>query len=178
MTYHTTTTLREIRKHRQYMKPFKKLLAHLGKSEIDDETLELITVLDALGLDEALLTIDAVRGGARLQRHIIAAFAERVLHVFAGAYPENDAVEMQIKMLRNDEASDYERLKARGEARRAWGDAERASKWPAAAAAATSASDTTFEAAKRARESDRKTPRLSHRAAQELILREMIGDGK
>ena len=59
MTYHTTTTLAEIRAHSPCQNGWAKLLAHLGKSKADDEPLELLAILESNGLDDALWCLRA-----------------------------------------------------------------------------------------------------------------------
>ena len=49
-----TTTLNEIRKHSPCANGWKKLLAHLGKTQADDEPLSFLTILESNGLDDAL----------------------------------------------------------------------------------------------------------------------------
>ena len=48
------TTLNKIRAHSPFESDWKKLLAHLGKNQADDEPLPFATILDSNGLDEAL----------------------------------------------------------------------------------------------------------------------------
>lgn len=49
-----TTTLNKIREHQPCTNGWKKLLAHLGKTEADDEPLPFSTILESNGLDDAL----------------------------------------------------------------------------------------------------------------------------
>jgi len=49
-----TTTLNKIRNHGPCEGSWKKLLTHLGKTKADDEPLPLVTILDLLGLGDAL----------------------------------------------------------------------------------------------------------------------------
>ena len=59
MTFNAITTLNEIREHSPCRDGWEKLLAHLGKTKADDEPLELLTILESNGLDDALTIIDA-----------------------------------------------------------------------------------------------------------------------
>ncbi len=56
------TTLHKIRSHQPCTDGWKKLLQHLGKTEADDESLSLLTILDSNGLDNALWCLRAVEG--------------------------------------------------------------------------------------------------------------------
>ena len=49
-----TTTLRRIRAHSPCAAGWKKLLAHLGKTQADDEPVPFSVILDSNGLDDAL----------------------------------------------------------------------------------------------------------------------------
>ena len=49
-----TTTLNDIRKHGPCRDGWEKLLAHLGKTQADDEPLPFETILDSNGIDDAL----------------------------------------------------------------------------------------------------------------------------
>lgn len=49
-----TTTLNAIRAHNPCADGWKKLLAHLGKTQPDDEPLPFATILDSNGLSDAL----------------------------------------------------------------------------------------------------------------------------
>ena len=54
------TTLNAIRMHRPCADGWKKLLTHLGKTTADDEPLDLLTILDSNGLDDALWCLRAM----------------------------------------------------------------------------------------------------------------------
>ena len=49
-----TTTLNAIKDHAPCKSGWDKLLAHLGKTEADDEPLRLMTILDSNGIEDAL----------------------------------------------------------------------------------------------------------------------------
>ena len=55
-----TTTLNAIRAHGPCADGWSKLLAHLGKTNADDEPLPLLTILDSNGLDDALWCMRAM----------------------------------------------------------------------------------------------------------------------
>lgn len=68
MTYHSTTTLAEIRAEGPCEDGWVKLLSHLGKTKADDEPLSLLTVLESNGFDDALWCLRA-KSLDRLSRH-------------------------------------------------------------------------------------------------------------
>lgn len=49
-----TTTLNRIRSHGPCAEGWRKLLAHLGKTQADDEPLPFATILESNGIDDAL----------------------------------------------------------------------------------------------------------------------------
>jgi len=59
------TTLNKIRIHGPCADGWTKLLAHLSKTQADDEPLDLLTVLDSNGLDDTLWCFRAVDGHDR-----------------------------------------------------------------------------------------------------------------
>ena len=140
MTYASTTTLHAIRAENPCTDGWTKLLSTLGKTRADDEPLDLLTVLDSNGLDDALWVLSYAMPDDRLARHFQAWCAEQVVHHFEAERPDDHRVRNQIAMLRSDEASDEERDAARDAARAAaWDaarDAARAAAWDAARAAA------------------------------------------
>lgn len=137
MTYQSTTTLARIRAASPCEEGWRKFLAHLGKTKSDDEPLDLLTVLDSNGLDDALWVLSYAMPDDRLARHFQAWCAEQVLHLFELERPNDNRVRDQIEMLRRDDATAEERNAAR-DAARAAGDAARAA-WDAARAAAENA---------------------------------------
>ena len=152
--YASTTTLNRIREALPCREGWEKLLAHLGKTKADDEPLQLLTVLDSNGLDDALWVLSYAMPDDRLARHFQAWCAEQVLHIFEAERPTDTRVRDQIAMLRNDDAT----TAARAAARAAAGDAARA----AARAAAWAVADAAWEAAEAAG------------AAQEKQFRKML----
>jgi len=56
------TTLNKIREHKPCADGWKKLLTYLGKTEADDESISLLTILDSNDFDDALWCLRAVEG--------------------------------------------------------------------------------------------------------------------
>ena len=160
MTYQSTTTLNRIRSAYPCEDGWRKLLAHLGKTKADYEPLDLLTVLDSNGLDDALWVLTYAMPDDRLARHFQAWCSEQVLHLFEAKRPDDTRVREQIDMLRRDDADTVARAAARAAA---W-DAARACAGAAAWAAAGAAVRTAARAA----------ARVATRDAQERHLRTMI----
>ena len=91
--YHSTTTMNAIRKASPCEKGWLKLLKHLGKTKADDEPLDLLTVLDSNGLDDALWVLSYAMPDDRLARHFQAWCAEQVLPIFEA---ERDEARAQV----------------------------------------------------------------------------------
>ena len=149
MPYASTTTLAAIRAASPCEDGWRKLLGALGKTSADDEPLDLLTVLDSNGLDDALWVLSYAMPDDRLARHFQAWCAEQVLHLFEAERPDDARVRDQIAMLRNDEADDAAR------------EAAREAAWKAAWAAAREAAEAAGDAE-------------ASRAAQENQLRQML----
>jgi hypothetical protein len=75
------TTLNAIREHGPCADGWKKLLAHLNKTQPDDEPLSIITVLDSNGLNDALWCLRAVTGCDREIRLYAVWCARQVQHL-------------------------------------------------------------------------------------------------
>ena len=75
------TTLKAIEKHDPCSTVWRKLLPHLGKTEVDDEPLSIATILDNNGLDDALLCLRAVKGRDREIRLYAVWCARQVQHL-------------------------------------------------------------------------------------------------
>ena len=148
LAYKSTTTLAAIRAASPCESGWKKLLAALGKTKADDEPLDLLTVLDSNGLDDALWVMSYAMPDDRLARHFQAWCAEQVLHIFEAVRPDDRRVRDQIEMLRRDDATKAER------------DAARDAAWAAADAARDAA-----DAAEAARASARDAARVAARAS-------------
>ena len=123
MAYKSTTTLAAIRAASPCESGWKKLLAALGKTKADNEPLDLLTVLNSNGLDDALWVMSFAMPDDRLARHFQAWCAEQVLHIFGAVHPDDRRVHDQIEMLRRDDATEAERAAARAAARDAAGAA-------------------------------------------------------
>ena len=119
MTYASTTTLAAIRAKSPCADGYAKLLADLGKTAADDDPLDLLTVLNSNGLDDALWVLSYAMPEDRLARHFQAWCAEQVLHLFETEYPNDTRVRAQIAMLRDDQASAQDRAAAGAAAREA-----------------------------------------------------------
>ena len=117
LAYKSTTTLAAIRAALPCESGWKKLLAALGKTKADSEPLDLLTVLNSNGLDDALWVMSFAMPDARLARHFQAWCAEQVLHIFEAVRPDDRRVRDQIEMLRRDDATKAERDAARASAR-------------------------------------------------------------
>ena len=114
--YDSTTTLECIRKASPCHEGWTKLLAHLGKTKADDAPLDLLTVLNSNGLDDALWVLSYAMPDDRLARHFQAWCAEQVLHLFEAEHPDDKRVREQIDILRNDDADAAARAAARAAA--------------------------------------------------------------
>ena len=132
------TTLNKIKKHSPCSDGWQKLLTFLNKTEADDELLELTTILESNGLDDALWALRTVDGKDREIRLMVCDFAESVVHL------ANDE--------RCNKAIDVSRKYANGEATQKELDAARDAAMAAASAAASAAawaatSDAAWDAA-------------------------------
>ena len=75
------TTLNKIRAHDPCANGWRKLLAHLGKTQADDDPLPILTILDSNGLDDALWCLRAVDGHDREIRLYALWCARQVQHL-------------------------------------------------------------------------------------------------
>ena len=173
LKYHSTTTLNRIREARPCHDGWTKLLAHLGKTKADDAPLDLLTVLDSNGLDDALWVLSYAMPDDRFARHYQAWCAEGVLPIFEAERPDDTRVRDQIAMLRNDAASDEDRAAARDAARDA--GVPRSSRFAARDAALDAARAAAWAAAwDAARDAAWAAAWDAARDAQERALREML----
>ena len=174
LAYKSTTTLAAIRAASPCESGWKKLLAALGKTKADSEPLDLLTVLNSNGLDDALWVMSFAMPDARLARHFQAWCAEQVLHIFEAVRPDDRRVRDQIEMLRRDDATKAERDAAWASARdaaEAARDADEAAMDAAWASTRGSAWDSARDAAEAAEASW-----ASARDAQESRLRKMLNE--
>ena len=165
LAYKSTTTLAAIRAASPCESGWKKLLAALGKTKADIEPLDLLTVLNSNGLDDALWVMSFAMPDDRLARHFQAWCAEQVLHIFEAVRPDDRRVRDQIEMLRRDDATKAERDAARDAARVA-----------ADAAARVAADASARDAAEAARASARAAAWASAEAAAMDAARAFAGD--
>ena len=171
LAYKSTTTLASIRAASPCESGWKKLLAALGKTRADSEPLDLLTVLNSNGLDDALWVMSFAMPDARLARHFQAWCVEQVLHIFEAVRPDDRRVRDQIEMLRRDDATKAERDAAWAsamDAAEAARDAEEAAMDAARASTRGSAWDSARDAAEAAW--------ASARDAQESRLRKMLNE--
>ena len=174
LAYKSATTLAAIRAASPCESGWKKLLAALGKTKADSEPLDLLTVLNSNGLDDALWVMSFAMPDARLARHFQAWCAEQVLHIFEAVRPDDRRVRDQIEMLRRDDATKAERDAAWAsamDAAEAARDADEAAMDAARASTRGSAWDSARDAAEAAEASW-----ASARDAQESRLRKMLNE--
>ena len=120
-----TTTLNRIRSHTPCAGGWKKLLAHLGKTQADDDPLPFATILESNGLDDALWCCRAEPQYAREWRLFAVWCARQVQHLMSDQ--------------RSIDALDVAERYANGHAT----DAELETAWAAAGAAAWAAAGDT-----------------------------------
>jgi hypothetical protein len=75
------TTLNKIREHQPCKDGWTKLLKYLGKVQADDVELDLLTIFESNGLDDALWCLRAVDGFEKEKRLMAVAFAREVQHL-------------------------------------------------------------------------------------------------
>jgi hypothetical protein len=131
------TTLNKIRAHRPCANGWTKLLRHLGKTQVDDEPLALVTILDSNGLDDALWCLRACEDIDREARLYAVWCARQVQHLMTDqrSLAALDAAERHA----NGEATDEELDAAWDAAGAAAWAAEWAAAWDAAGATARDA---------------------------------------
>lgn len=129
-------TLNEIRAASPCADGWAKLLAHLGKTASDDTVVDLATVLDSNGLDDALWVLDNVIKNRRIISLFAGDCAERVLPIFERQRPNDERPRRAIEVARNPSATKRERDAARDAA---WDAAEDARDAAGAAGAAWAA---------------------------------------
>jgi hypothetical protein len=100
------TTLNRIRKHGPCADGWVKLLRHLGKTQVDDEPLPLVTILDSNGLDDALWCLRACDGIDREARLYAVWCARQVQHLMTD--PRSLTVLDVAERHANGEATDKE----------------------------------------------------------------------
>ena len=133
---HVTTTLAAICAASPCSDGIRKLLKHVGKTmteaRADETPLDVLTVLDSNGLDDALWVLDQAVGNKRICRLFAADCAERVHHLFAAVLPDDDRPMAAIRIARDPYATDEQRAAAWAAAWDAAWDAAWATAWDAA----------------------------------------------
>ena len=131
------TTLNQIRDISPCASGWKKLLAHLGKTQADDEPLSIITILESNGLDDALWCLRAVTGHDREIRLYAVWCARQVQHLMTDKR-SIDALDVAERFA-NGLATDSDLYAASDAAAWAASDAARAAAWVASDAASDAA---------------------------------------
>jgi len=98
MTY---TTLNKINNKIVYEEAFTKLLVYLGRSQPDNEPLDLMTILEVTNVKYAALCLVAVDGMDREKRLFAADCAETVLHLYEAKYPDDQLPRTAIQEARD-----------------------------------------------------------------------------
>jgi len=114
------TTLNKIREHDPCERSWKKLLNHLNKTKADDEPLEIKTILDINGFEDAVWALRAVDGHDKDIRLFVCDCAESVLHFFENEFPDDSRPRKAIEIARkfaNGECNSDELIAASDAAR-------------------------------------------------------------
>ena len=173
------TTLNHIRKHELCADGWRKLLKYLGKTEADDAPLAYSTILDAVGLNDALWCLRAEPQHASIWRMYAVRCARRVQHLMTDkrSIQALDVAERHASGLATDEELDAPRLDAGtavwtaagADTRAAWAAARAA--WAAVGAAAgAAAGDAAWGAAGAVWGADWDTARAEQAADFEAML--------
>ena len=113
------TTLNKIRKHEPCSSSWDRLLKHLGKTKADDDPLEIKTILDALGIEDAVWALRAVDNHGKEIRLFACDCAENVLNLFEMKFPNDNRPRKAIETARqfaNGECNEDELNSARAAA--------------------------------------------------------------
>ena len=89
------TTLNKIRDSHPCKGSWQKLLAHLGKTEADDEPLSFQTILESNGLDDAIWCLRTHSDDTKV-RLFNCDIAGHVLHIYQAQFPNDDRPEKAI----------------------------------------------------------------------------------
>ena len=95
------TTLNRIKSHCPCQDGWGKLLKFLGKTEADDEPLNLLTILESNGVQDCLWAFRCTDNYDSIYRHIAADFAESVLHIYENKYPNDNRPRLSIQAARD-----------------------------------------------------------------------------
>ena len=146
------TTLRKIKAHNPCGNGWKKLLKSLGKTKCDDEPLELLTILESNGLQDAIWALRTLEGCDREIRLLACQFACDVLPIFERLVPGDMRPRQAIETaalfaegLEGAAASDVARVAARAAAGDAAGAG--AAAWAGVAAGGAAAGGAAWVAA-------------------------------
>ena len=157
------TTLNKIRAHEPCSVGWEKLLKHLGKRKADDEPLNIKTILESNGVDDAIWCLQAVEGKDKEIRLFAVWCARQVQHLMtdkrsldaldvAERFANGLASEEELRVARDAARDTARAAAAAGDA--AWaaaaGDALEAAYAAAWAAARAAAWDAAGDAAKEA----------------------------
>ena len=117
---HVTTSLAAICAASPCSDGIRKLIKHVGKTmteaRADETPLDVLTVLDSNGLDDALWVLDQTVGNKRICRIFAADCAERVHHLFAAVLPDDNRPMNAIRIARDPDATEEQRAAARAAA--------------------------------------------------------------
>jgi len=138
-------TLNKIREHEPCTHGWRKLLAHLNKTQADDEPLALATILQSNGLDDAIWCLRAVDGHEKEMRLYAVWCARQVQHLMKD--PRSLAALDVAERHAHGQATDDELAAAGAAALAAAWDAAREAAWAAAWAAASAAAVAAWDAA-------------------------------
>ena len=142
------TTLNAIREHDPCADGWATLLRHLGKTKADDEPLDLRTIIDSNGLDDALWCLRAVPNCDREARLYAVWCARQVQRLMTD--PRSIVALDLAERHANGDATDAELAEARAAAAQAAQEAWAAGAAWAAADAAWAAEDAAAQAAQEA----------------------------
>jgi hypothetical protein len=144
------TTLNKIRQYHPCEAGWKKLLNNLGKTKADDEPLEITTIFESNGLDDALWCLRAVEGHDREIRLFAVECARSIQHLMTDdrSVAAIDVAERFANGKATQEELSAARVAARDAAREATWDAT----WDAASDAASDAAGAALTAEKAAQE--------------------------
>jgi hypothetical protein len=172
--YASTTTLRRIKKAKFWKPGWETLLSYLGKTEADDEPLDLLTVLDSNGFADALWVLSYAMPDDRLARHFQAWCAEQVLPIYKAAHPKGRCIQARIATLRKDDVTSDEWFAALYAAENAVFRAKSKTACYAALAAIEDDLSLATDAATEAAELHDGVPDYVTRSAQAAQLRKML----
>ena len=113
------TTLNKIKNHSPCKYGWEKLLNHLGKTQSDDESLELRTILESNGLNDTIWAFRALEGKDKQIRLFAADCADMALPFYEKQYPDDNRPRLAIQAARDLAAASASDAKAARDARAA-----------------------------------------------------------